>query len=35
MKKGTTGKDIQTYRCSDCDSQFNELTGTLLSAINS
>mgnify|MGYP006300368229 CR=1 FL=1 len=29
IKKGTTGKDAQKYRCKECDSWFNDLTGTL------
>ena len=29
IKKGTTEKDAQKYRCKECDSWFNDLTGTL------
>jgi transposase-like protein len=29
IKKETTGKDTQKYRCKECDSWFNDLTGTL------
>lgn len=28
-KKGTTGKDTQRYRCANCESIFNDLTGTV------
>jgi transposase-like protein len=29
IKKGTTRKDAQRYRCQDCESIFNDLTGTV------
>lgn len=29
IKKGTTSKDAQRYRCSTCDSSFNDLTNTI------
>ena len=29
IKKGTTSKDAQRYRCLECDSIFNDLTGTI------
>lgn len=29
IKKGTTSKDAQRYKCHSCDSKFNDLTGTL------
>lgn len=29
IKKGTTGKDAQRYRCQDCERIFNDLSGTL------
>lgn len=32
IKKGTTNKGAQRYRCRDCDSIFNDLTGTIFSA---
>jgi len=31
IKKGTTRKDAQRYRCQDCDSIFNDLTETIFS----
>lgn len=32
IKDGTTGKDAQRYRCHNCDSGFNDLTGTIFAA---
>ena len=29
IKKGTTGKDAQQYYCNNCETYFNDLTGTL------
>ena len=29
IKKGTTGKDAQQYRCKECETYFNDLTGTV------
>lgn len=29
IKKGTTEKGVQRYRCKDCDRIFNDLTGTV------
>jgi len=29
IKKGTTGKGAQQYRCKDCETYFNDLTGTV------
>jgi transposase-like protein/DNA-binding transcriptional ArsR family regulator len=29
IKKGTTGKDAQRYKCHTCERKFNDLTGTL------
>ena len=29
IKKGTTCKDAQQYRCQECETYFNDLTGTL------
>ena len=29
IKKGTTGKDAQQHYCNDCETYFNDLTGTL------
>ena len=31
IKKGTTRKDVQRYRCHHCDSIFNDLTETIFS----
>ena len=31
IKKGTTRKGVQRYRCQDCDSIFNDLTETIFS----
>lgn len=31
IKKGTTGKDAQRYKCHGCDRRFDDLTGTLFS----
>ena len=29
IKKGTTGKDAQQYRCKECEAYFNDLTDSL------
>ena len=29
IKKGTTGKGAQQYRCKECETYFNDLTGTI------
>ena len=29
IKKGTTGKGAQQYRCKECETYFNDLTGTV------
>lgn len=31
IKKGKSRKDVQHYRCHNCDSIFNDLTGTISS----